>query len=62
MAWPISATFNVDKKNGLELVGKLKPVGNEISTFDKLFQMKVRYFEYCTVCSEDKVYCRYIYY
>ena len=42
---PISATFNVDKKNGLELVGKLKPVGNEISTFDKLFQMKVRYFE-----------------
>ena len=37
---PISATFNVDKKNGLELVGKLKPVGNEISTFDKLFQMK----------------------
>ena len=42
---PISATFNVDKKNGLELVGKLKPVGHEISTFDKLFQMKVRYFE-----------------
>ena len=42
---PISATFNVDKKNGLELVGKLKPVGNEISTFDELFQMKVRYFE-----------------
>lgn len=42
---PISAIFNVDKKNGLELVGKLKPVGNEISTFDKLFQMKVRYFE-----------------
>jgi putative exported cytochrome C biogenesis-related protein len=42
---PISATFNVDKKNGLELVGKLKPIGNEISTFDKLFQMKVRYFE-----------------
>ena len=42
---PISATFNVDKMNGLELVGKLKPVGNEISTFDKLFEMKVRYFE-----------------
>ena len=28
-----------------EVVGKLKPVGKEISTFDKLFEMKVRYFE-----------------
>jgi thiol:disulfide interchange protein DsbD len=27
------------------VVGKLKPVGKEISTFDKLFEMKVRYFE-----------------
>ncbi|WP_303010668.1 cytochrome c biogenesis protein CcdA [uncultured Bacteroides sp.] len=42
---PISATFNVDKKAGVELVGKLKPVGKEIATFDKLFEMKVRYFE-----------------
>ena len=42
---PISATFNVDKKTGVELVGKLKPVGKEIATFDKLFDMKVRYFE-----------------
>lgn len=42
---PISTTFNVDKKTGVEVVGKLKPVGNEISTFDKLFEMKVRYFE-----------------
>ena len=42
---PISATFNVEKKSGVELVGKLKPVGKEIATFDKLFEMKVRYFE-----------------
>ena len=42
---PISATFNVDNKSGIELVGKLKPVGKEVSTFDKLFEMKVRYFE-----------------
>lgn len=42
---PISATFNVDKITGAEIVGKLKPVGKEISTFDKLFEMKVRYFE-----------------
>ena len=42
---PISATFNVEKISGAEVVGKLKPVGKEISTFDKLFEMKVRYFE-----------------
>ena len=39
---PISATFNVDKKSGIELVGKLKPIGKEVATFDKLFEMKVR--------------------
>lgn len=43
---PISATFNVEKKSGVEPVGKLKPVGKEIDTFDKLFEMKVRYFEH----------------
>ena len=42
---PISATFNVDKTSGIELLGKLKPVGKEVTTFDKLFEMKVRYFE-----------------
>ena len=42
---PISATFNVERISGAEVVGKLKPVGKEISTFDKLFEMKVRYFE-----------------
>ena len=41
----ISATFNVDKTSGIELLGKLKPVGKEVATFDKLFEMKVRYFE-----------------
>lgn len=41
---PISATFNVEKKSGIELVGKLIASGKEISTFDKLFEMKVRYF------------------
>lgn len=42
---PISATFNVNKMTGAEKVGKLKPVGQEVATFDKLFEMKVRYFE-----------------
>lgn len=49
---PISATFNVDKKTGVELVGKLKPVGKEIATYDKLFEMKVRYFEHAAQFSQ----------
>ncbi|MBQ8520976.1 MAG: thioredoxin family protein [Bacteroides sp.] len=42
---PISATFNTDKMEGLELDGKLTPQGKEVENFDKLFEMKVRYFE-----------------
>ena len=42
---PISASLNVNKLDGVELVGKLTPKGNEVSVFDKLFEMKVRYFE-----------------
>ncbi|TWV12424.1 thiol:disulfide interchange protein [Bacteroidaceae bacterium HV4-6-C5C] len=41
---PISATFNVDKITGAKVAGKLKPQGKEVATFDKLFDMKVRYF------------------
>lgn len=42
---PISATFHVDKKDGVELVGKLMPRGKEIAKFDKMFEMNLRYFE-----------------
>lgn len=42
---PISATFNIDKKQGVETIGKLKPVGKEIKNYDKLFDMNLRYFE-----------------
>ena len=42
---PISASFHVNKMEGAELVGKLKAKGKEISTFDPLFEMKLRYFE-----------------
>jgi len=42
---PISASFNVNKMDGVELVGKLQPRGNEIAKFDQLFGMKLRYFE-----------------
>lgn len=42
---PISATFNTDKMEGVELDGKLTPQGKEVENFDKMFEMKVRYFE-----------------
>ena len=42
---PVTATFNVNKLDGVELVGKLKPVGHEISAYDKIFEMNLRYFE-----------------
>lgn len=42
---PISATFNTDKMDGVELVGKLQAKGNEISQYDNMFGMKLRYFE-----------------
>lgn len=43
---PISATFNIDKISGAELAGKLRPVGKEISGYDAMFEMNVRYFEH----------------
>lgn len=42
---PISATFNVEKISGTTVVGKLQPKGKEIASYDKLFEMNVRYFE-----------------
>ena len=42
---PISATFNMEKADGVEIVGKLLPRGKEVEEFDNIFQMKVRYFE-----------------
>lgn len=43
---PISATFNAEKMEGAELVGKLIAQGKEIENFDKVFEMKLRYFEH----------------
>ena len=42
---PISATFNVEKISGATVVGKMQPKGKEIASYDKLFEMNVRYFE-----------------
>ncbi len=42
---PISATFNATKLEGVELVGGLTAKGNEIKSYDQLFEMTLRYFE-----------------
>lgn len=42
---PTSAALIVNKMDGAELVGKLKPVGKEIEKFDNMFGMNLRYFE-----------------
>ena len=42
---PISATFNAVKMDGVKTVGKLTPKGHEISEFDNMFGMKLRFFE-----------------
>ena len=42
---PTSAALIVNKMDGAELVGKLKPVGKEVEKFDNMFGMNLRYFE-----------------
>ena len=42
---PTSATINIDKIEGAELVGKLTPGAGVIEKFDPMFDMTVRYFE-----------------
>ena len=42
---PTSATFNVNKLDGVQLVGKLQPRGHEIKKIAPLFEMNLRYFE-----------------
>ena len=42
---PISASFNMVKMEGAEVVGKLQARGKEIKKYDKLFEMELRYFE-----------------
>ena len=42
---PISATFNVEKMEGVETVGKLQPRGQVTKQYDKMFGMELRFFE-----------------
>lgn len=43
---PVKASFNVDKIQGAELVGQLGFRGKQIENYDKLFDMKLSYFEH----------------
>lgn len=49
---PISATFNVENIEGAKLIGKLTPLSKEIEKFDKVFEMKLRYFEHSATFSQ----------
>ena len=42
---PTKATFNVDKKDGVELVGKLTPRGKVTEKFDEMFGTNLRFYE-----------------
>jgi thiol:disulfide interchange protein DsbD len=43
---PISASFTAETLTGATLDGKLTPEGKEITAHDKVFDMKLRYFEH----------------
>ena len=42
---PTEATFNVNRIEGIKLVGKMKAIGHEIAAYDKNFEMNLRFFE-----------------
>ena len=42
---PISASVTTEKCEGAKPLGKVQAKGKEISTFDKIFEMNLRYFE-----------------
>ncbi len=43
---PVSASITFEKESGIKKVGKLLANGKEISVYDKLFEMQVRYYEH----------------
>ncbi len=42
---PIEASFHVEKMEGIELLGELMAKGQELSQYDELFGMELRFFE-----------------
>src|SRR5574344_1644548 len=43
---PTVASLHINKMDGVTAVGKLVAKGKEISTYDKMFDMQIRYFEH----------------
>ena len=43
--WTYLATVTTEKAEGAQAAGKLQAKGKELSNYDKLFEMKLRYFE-----------------
>ena len=41
---PTEASLHINKMDGIELIGKLMPRGNELKHFDPMFGMNVRFF------------------
>lgn len=53
---PTPTSFNIDKIKGAEVLGKLKVGKGEISKFDPIFNMDVRFFEHeCTFTQRIKL-------
>ena len=44
-AGPVEATFHAVKLDGVETVGSLRAVGNEVEKYDAMFDARLRYFE-----------------
>ena len=42
---PVSTTVVIEDAVGVELAGSLRPLGDEINTFDEIFNANLRYFE-----------------
>ena len=42
---PISASFHVNRMDGIKTVGKLTPRGKVVTQYDEMFGMKLRFFE-----------------
>ena len=53
---PNPAIFGIDKKDGVELVGKLKPGSGVKTAYDAMFEMNISYFENnCTFTQRVKL-------
>ena len=42
---PVATTLVIEDSAGVELTGGLRPLGDEVNTFDEIFNADLRYFE-----------------